>query len=132
MPQDVTRGKLHISHEESFLSPPPSPPSPSATPVSIVGRGGTGLTPREREEVLRGWRKCLVVYGGDPDLAPICSYEIAWLVRILYLVAQYFNRNVRNPSHVFVCLSVLLGSRVSINDLFVTLIAVFCSDRRSL
>ncbi|CAG0900657.1 unnamed protein product, partial [Darwinula stevensoni] len=93
VPQDITRVKPHLSYEESFLTPPPSPPSPSTTPVSIVGRGGTSLTSQEREEILRGWRKSLVVYGGDPDLAPICSYEIAWLVRILYHIAQYFNRN---------------------------------------
>lgn len=36
--------------------------------------------------------------GGDPDLRPICSYEIAWLVRMFHDISSYCNKEVSLPS----------------------------------
>jgi hypothetical protein len=35
--------------------------------------------------------------GGDPDLRPICSYEIAWLVRMFHDISSYCNKEVSFP-----------------------------------
>lgn len=34
--------------------------------------------------------------GGDPDMRPICSYEIAWLVRMFHDISSYCNKEASN------------------------------------
>jgi hypothetical protein len=47
--------------------------------------------------------------GGDPDLRPICSYEVAWLVRMFHDISSYCNKEVS-------CLAYKLLSQLSSLD----------------
>lgn len=49
----------------------------------------TILTPTKVKERLKNMK-----YEGDPDLIPIRSYEIAFLVRLLYVFACNINQQV--------------------------------------
>ena len=55
---------------------------------------GPELGPLARYQLMNGLRKFEIVYEGDPDLQPIRSHEITWLVRALYHITNYFNTRV--------------------------------------
>ncbi|KAK2143122.1 hypothetical protein LSH36_875g01016 [Paralvinella palmiformis] len=52
---------------------------------------GPKIGPLARYQLINGLRKFDIVYQGDPDLQPIRSHEIPWLVRVLYHVTSYVN-----------------------------------------
>jgi hypothetical protein len=37
---------------------------------------------------------------GDPDKMLICTYEVAWLVRMFHDISNYVNREVRNTFYI--------------------------------
>ena len=47
-----------------------------------------------RYQILSGIRRLDIKYEGDPALRPICTYEVACLVRKLHLLSNYLNNKV--------------------------------------
>ncbi|KAK7083223.1 sphingomyelin phosphodiesterase 4, neutral membrane (neutral sphingomyelinase-3) [Halocaridina rubra] len=77
-----------FSHtSSSFLSPIEDP----ASPQHMQTPSGPRLTNYGRYQLLTGFRRLDLKYEGDPDLKPICTYEIAFLVRWLYALVLLLN-----------------------------------------
>ncbi|RLN94648.1 hypothetical protein BBJ28_00009286 [Nothophytophthora sp. Chile5] len=62
------------------------------------------LSPEGVFQLKHGLRLCspdTAEYLGDPMLSPICSYEVAWLVRLSYRVSTWLNEQLGlvNPYH---------------------------------
>lgn len=45
-------------------------------------------------------RRYDLVYRGNPDTRPICSYEVAFLVRILHQISSSINNKVNLADYV--------------------------------
>lgn len=77
-----------VKHGEStFLTASDDPMSPH----HINTPSGPVLTNYGRYQLLTGFRRLDLKYEGDPDLKPICTYEISFLVRWLYALAVIMN-----------------------------------------
>ena len=66
---------------------------------------GNGTAQRSMASPLSPPRRFDLVYGGNPDLRPICTYEIAFLVRFLHQLSSKLNEKV---SQIFISLIIAL------------------------
>ncbi|KAK3856534.1 hypothetical protein Pcinc_037144 [Petrolisthes cinctipes] len=73
----------HFLHQSSL--------DPMATPLHVNSPGGPVLTNYGRHQLMSGVRRMDLKYEGDPDLKPICTYEIPFLVRWFYSLSVIIN-----------------------------------------
>ncbi|XP_062867744.1 sphingomyelin phosphodiesterase 4 isoform X2 [Trichomycterus rosablanca] len=63
----------------------------SKLPDCILTENGLELTDLGRMQIINGQRRFEIGYRGDPELQPIRSYEIAFLVRLLFRLSSLIN-----------------------------------------
>ncbi|XP_076364316.1 sphingomyelin phosphodiesterase 4-like isoform X2 [Tachypleus tridentatus] len=61
------------------------------TPDTVPRDNGPQLTPLGRYQLINGIRKFPLCYQGNPDLQPVRSFEVAFLVRLLHHVSTVLN-----------------------------------------
>ncbi|XP_066958280.1 sphingomyelin phosphodiesterase 4 isoform X3 [Macrobrachium rosenbergii] len=86
--QNVTRASIS---QDGFDSPFKRPADDPSSPQRINTDKGPVLTDYGRYQLLTGFRRLDLKYEGDPDLKPICTYEVAFLVRWLYALSVLMN-----------------------------------------
>ncbi|XP_022249137.1 sphingomyelin phosphodiesterase 4-like isoform X2 [Limulus polyphemus] len=61
------------------------------TPDTVPREDGPHLTPLGRYQLVNGIRKFPLCYQGNPDLQPVRSFEVAFLVRLLHHISAVLN-----------------------------------------
>ncbi|XP_068246089.1 sphingomyelin phosphodiesterase 4 isoform X3 [Palaemon carinicauda] len=86
--QIASRGSISQDGFDSSFKKSSDEPS---SPQHIKTEKGPILTNYGRYQLLTGFRRLDLKYEGDPDLRPICTYEMAFLVRWLYALSVLIN-----------------------------------------
>ncbi|XP_045600324.2 sphingomyelin phosphodiesterase 4 isoform X1 [Procambarus clarkii] len=92
MTSDLEPGYHGTNHLDSFYQPNQFKTSDDhASPHYANSPKGPVLSNYGRYQLMSGLRRRDLKYEGDPDLRPICTFEIPFLVRWLYSLAALIN-----------------------------------------
>ncbi|CAL4233377.1 unnamed protein product, partial [Meganyctiphanes norvegica] len=85
-------GQCNTNYNDNSMSSPTKGNTDDHSPDQVNVGHAKVLTDYGRVQLIRGMRRMDLKYEGNPDLMPICTFEIPFLVRWFYSLSQFLNK----------------------------------------